>query len=477
MVKFLGRGKRPFATRPRSSRPKAGSANKNVRRRPDAATAMRDKVRIMSDAMIHDPAGSPQPEPGALDTDACVSGQIADAIIASGLTDRPVADLIQTVMGRLVAAGVPLSRMMVGFRILHPLFDGMTIAWTDEHGVEVEYFQALSEDNPDFTMSPFYWMIKENVQELPLRLDRDAQVDKFPLLQRLRDEGFIGYYARVVSFGEGRMEVGTTDGLALSWSTKSPSGFSARDISIMQQILAPLSLALRVMIKDQIAKNTLNAFHGPLVGERILSGTIKRGDGVRLAAALWYSDLRNSTGLADSLSVEGFLELLNVYFDCAAGAVIEEGGQVLDIVGDAILAFFPANTAGEEAAATSALQAALKAQERLAAAKAEACKCAVKINFGVGVHFGDVVFGNAGTRERLKFGVIGRAVNEVARTQDMSKLLGHPIVATDQVVRLASPESGLRLNDMGLHDLRGIPMAKRLWALRQNVEIVPANGQ
>ena len=431
----------------------------------------------MTDTVIHPLQDAPPPALGPGDSEMCVSGQIADAIIASGLTDRPIGDLIQTVMARLVQAGVPLERMMVGFRILHPLFDGMTIAWTAEEGVNVEYFQALTEDNPEFTLSPFYWMIKENVHEMPLRLDLDAAVDRFPLLQRLRGEGFTGYYARVVSFAEGPMEVGTTDGLALSWSTKAPDGFAERDLSIMQQILAPLSLALRVMIKDQIARNTLNAFHGPLVGERILAGSIKRGDGERLAAALWYSDLRNSTGLADQLSVEGFLELLNVYFDCAAGAVIEEGGQVLDIVGDAILAFFPADAAGEEAAATAALRAALNAQERLAAAKARDCQCAAEINFGVGVHFGDVVFGNAGTRERLKFGVIGRAVNEVARTQDMSKLLGQPIVATAQVVSRARAEPGLRLNDMGLHDLRGIPVAKRLWALRQNAEIVPANGQ
>src|SRR5690606_8890576 len=120
---------------------------------------------------------------------------------------------------------------------------------------------------------------------------------------------------------------------------------------------------------DQITRNALNTFHGPLVGGRILSGTIKRGDGERLAAALWYSDLRNSTALADQLSVEGFLDLLNVYFDCAAGAVIEEGGQVLDIVGDAILAFFPSGEADEETACASALRAAVNAQKRLAEAK------------------------------------------------------------------------------------------------------------
>lgn len=408
-------------------------------------------------------APAPQAPTPAI-TDAC--GEITRTIIASGLANTPVTDLVEVAMKQVVAAGVPLDRLLVGFRVLHPLFDGMTIAWTAEEGVEVEYFRALTEDNPDFTLSPFYWMISEQVTELRLKLSRDAMVDKFPLLQRLRDQGFVDYLGCVVSFGEEPLRVGSSDGLALSWSTKARDGFSDEHIAILQKVLAPLSLAFRVIIKDQIAKNTLNAFHGPLVGERILAGTIKRGDGERLTAALWYSDLRNSTGLADALSVEGFLELLNVYFDCAAGAVMEEGGQVLDIVGDAILAFFPVEGSCEEDACSAALRAAVKAHERLAAAKARACPCAAEITFGVGVHFGDVVFGNAGTAERLKFGVIGRAVNEVARNQDMTKLLGQPVIVSDAVADRTAPGQDYRLQSLGMHDLRGIPTARRLWALR-----------
>ena len=77
------------------------------------------------------------------------------------------------------------------------------------------------------------------------------------------------------------------------------------------------------------------------------------------------------------------------------------------------------------------------------------------------MHYGDVVFGNAGTPERLKFGVLGRAVNEVARTADMAKSLKRPVVVSDEVARRAS----LPLADLGLHELRGIPVARRLWAM------------
>jgi len=428
-------------------------------------------------------------------------------IIASGLGDEPVAHLVETAMRRLVEAGVPLHRMHVGFRILHPLFDGMSVSWTDETGVAVEYFENLDVDNSVYRLSPFYHMLSNGLTEFRARLDRDPCVADYPLLTELKERGHTDYLALIVAFGGAALHPETLDGLGTSWATRDAGGFSDAHVCAMRQVLAPLALALRVVIKDQITRNALNTFHGPLVGGRILSGTIKRGAGERLAAALWYSDLRNSTGLADQMPVEDFLDLLNVYFDCAAGAVMEEGGHVLDIVGDAILAFFPAaeftgDDLSEAEACAAALRAAFCAQAHISALKLAGDERAKAIRFGVGVHFGDVVFGNAGTLERLKFGVIGRAVNEVARAEDMSKILGHPVIVTDAVAsriqrasreavsesqrssreavarsQRSSSEAVAQLSmsefngveapliDLGLHELRGIGAARRLWAL------------
>ncbi|HXG79245.1 MAG TPA: hypothetical protein VNJ31_07920, partial [Methyloceanibacter sp.] len=261
------------------------------------------------------------------DSSPSLGSDIVASIITSGMADVPVASLVEGTMLRLVSLGVPLHRMQVGFRILHPLFDGMSIFWTEEAGVEVEYFEAIDTDGSVFRLSPFYYMLTNGLTELRLRLDRDALVDRFPLLAQFRGRGMTDYLAMIVAFGDAPMTPETHNGLGISWATRAPEGFSAADIEVMRKVLAPLALALRVVIKDQITKNALNTFHGPLIGERILSGTIKRGDGERLAAALWYSDLRNSTGLADMLSVERFLDLLNTYFDCAAGAVVAQGGR------------------------------------------------------------------------------------------------------------------------------------------------------
>ena len=99
------------------------------------------------------------------------------------------------------------------------------------------------------------------------------------------------------------------------------------------------------------------------------------------------------------------------------------------------------------------------------------------------------MFGNAGTAERLKFGVIGRAVNEVARTAEMAKRLSRPVLVSEAVAQRINgnstpghPRAGgdpvinesvsndghtepCPLTDLGLHDLRGIPAARRLYAL------------
>ena len=386
---------------------------------------------------------------------------IPASIVASGLSDAPLTTLVEIAMQRLVQSGVPIDRMNVGFRILHPLFDGMSITWTRETGAEVFYAALVDQEGSDFRVSPFFVMLSQGMREWRLRLDRDSAIDNFPLLADLRAKGFTDYLALIVAFGGAELHPQSLDGLATSWSTRDPQGFSDTDVAAMRGVLTPLALVFRLAIKDQITKAALNTFHGPLVGGRILAGSIKRGDGERLSAALWYSDLRNSTGLADQLPVDAFLDLLNAYFDCAAGAVMEQGGQVLDIIGDAILAFFPAGDNGGTEACALALGAASSARDRLAQLKREGSGKSRAIEFGIGVHYGDVVFGNAGTPERLKFGVLGRAVNEVARTADMAKSLKRPVVVSDEVARRAN----VTLADLGLHELRGIPQARRLWAM------------
>ena len=80
---------------------------------------------------------------------------------------------------------------------------------------------------------------------------------------------------------------------------------------------------------------------GDAAARHVLDGQIRRGDGQRIYAAIWFSDLRDSTGWAESLPEKDYLALLNAYFECTAGAVIGSGGDVLLMIGDAVLAYIP----------------------------------------------------------------------------------------------------------------------------------------
>ena len=88
-----------------------------------------------------------------------------------------------------------------------------------------------------------------------------------------------------------------------------------------------------------------NTYLGREVGHRILAGAIRRGDGQEIRAVLWFSDLRDCTGLNERLPPGEVLELLNNYFQLVGNALEAHGGEILKFIGDGVMAYFPAEDA------------------------------------------------------------------------------------------------------------------------------------
>ena len=203
-------------------------------------------------------------------------------------------------------------------------------------------------------------------------------------------------------------------------------------------------------IKIQISKNVATAYLGSTAGLEVLDGRIRRGDYNTIRAVIWMSDMRDSTGLAEKHSSENFLALLNYYFECTAGPLMEEGGQVLSFIGDAVLGIFPVGDNGytEEEASQRALAAAKKSQ-------ALRTDQDIDPRYGIALHFGDVMYGNIGIPNRLSFSVIGSAVNEVTRLESLTKVLGQSILVTGQFAK----NINIDWQAMGEHELRGVSQA------------------
>jgi adenylate cyclase len=378
-------------------------------------------------------------------------GGVADWLMAQALGEPDLEQLFAGCCARVRAAGIPLARGFIGFRILHPLFSVMSHIWRPS-GLRTDTFRQS--ENQGLGNTPYLPMLRDRIPNLRRRLaGPDAMID-FSSLEAIRDEGMTDYLAYIVSFGEA---VGVNAGVIGSWATDRDSGFNDADIASLLSIQSRLAVACKVRIKDMIAKNVVSTYLGADAGLKVLGGAIKRGDGETIHAVVWYSDLRNSTGLAESLAPADYLAALNSYFECTAGAVLAHGGEVLLLIGDAVLAIFPTGVTGVAAACKDALAAAEDSERRLAqvnAARAE------KLDFGVGLHVGDLMFGNIGVPERLQFTVVGPAANEVARVQALTKTLGRRIL----VSRDFAASLGVSWDSLGRHQMQGIAGAREVFA-------------
>ena len=403
----------------------------------------------MSNPKVHSPPAEQESQP-AIQALSLID-EVANWLMAQALEEVDFESMYAGCCERALAAGVPLWRGHIAFNVLHPLYSGMGMTWLRHRGIEFESYQHVEGQYLDkFKASPLYHMIKNRVPFLRRHLTGAEALLDFPAMLEFRDMGATDYLGFLIPFGGGEQ-----DGMVGSWTTDRLSGFSDHDIQALLRLQQRLGVACKMRIKDQIARSVVTAYLGPDAGLRVLNGQIRLGDGETIRAVIWYSDLRDSTPLADALSRDDYIQVLNDYFECAGGAVLAHGGDILNFIGDAVLAIFPIRKGQTTAkqACRHALAASRDAHRRLAAINANRERLGAKpLSFGLGLHVGEVLFGNIGVPERVSFSVIGPTVNEVARLEALTKKLGHPVLATESFARNVAAK-WVRL---GRHKLRGV---------------------
>ncbi len=379
--------------------------------------------------------------------------RLADRVLQQAMTTPDPVQILTFLCEALIEAGVPLRRSMVGFEIIHPLIEGRGVVW--RRGAPAESIDWLHgrDDNGAWQRSPFYHMEQQGLAVLQLDPSAEANVTRFPVLKDFGELALTDYLALMIPFGANANPALDRDGFVMSLAADG-TGFAAEHLALIEGLRLPLAAAFRLAIEANLARTVMETYHGRDAGQRILAGRIRRGDGEWLRTVIWMSDLRNSTGLAKQLPVDRYLAVMNAYADCAAGAVLAAGGEVLEIIGDAVLGIFPVRDGTSDSdAATRAVAAARDARHRLADLhQTSACEYCRVIEFGVGIHWGELVYGNVGTPDRLNFGLIGPAVNEAARLENLTKTLGRPILVSRTIADLAPGP----WDDLGRQDLRGV---------------------
>jgi adenylate cyclase len=379
-----------------------------------------------------------------------------DWLIADGRRLPDAADVIRETARHVANGGDVLARLMVSIRTLHPQVAAITYAWNaanDDVEIVPRGYSVL--DNDTYLASPIR-LIHAGEPMIRRRLIDARNSDDFPILQDLRAAGATDYVVLPLRFSGNRVNV-------VSFTTRRPDGFADDEVAALQRLAEVLALVLDPLETRRIARALLGTYLGADAGRRVLEGLVRRGDGVTIAAALMFTDMRGFTQLSENSSREQVLDTLNQYFDAMTPAVRENGGEVLKFVGDGMLAIFPMHDDLDRDRACHAALAAAKAGNAAIDALNETRRTdgLPPIDVGITLHSGSVSYGNIGFADRLDFTVIGPAVNLVSRMQGLCEPLGRRILTSK---RFAS-SCHSQLVPIGTHRFKGIAQEQEIYGL------------
>lgn len=380
--------------------------------------------------------------------------KLKDWLIDGGRSATSPSKFMAECCERMVAAGLPLWRVGVFVRTLHPEIFGRNFIWKPGAEVEVGSVDFGILDSPGFHSSPLIIVFQQGL-EVRARID-DAESQRFPIIEELRAEGVTDYVALPLFFTDGTIH-------ASSWTTKQPGGFTDDQLAALRGLITPLSRVVEIINWRRMAAGLLDTYVGNSAGERIMGGQIRRGHTETMNAAIWLSDLRGFTALSDRLPAETVVDILNQYFDCQVTAIKKHGGDVLKYMGDGLLAVFPIDeyVGDEQQVCSHVLEAAHESRASIADLNYPVGDAVERFRFGVALHVGRILYGNIGGGNRLDFTCIGPAVNLAARLEKIASQTKRTIVASEGFAGIC--RGGW--SDLGEFPVAGFSKAARVYGL------------
>ncbi len=382
--------------------------------------------------------------------------KITDWLIeGAGSAPNPPGRVLAETCEHMVRAGLPLWRVGVFVRTLHPDIFGRSFVW--RHGAEVVMTSANFDvrDSDEFRSSPLS-VLYSTEKEVRRRLSDSAAIDNSPFLADMRQEGVTDYIAFPLRFTDGSIHSAT-------WATKRPGGFTEDHIESLRKVVPPLARVIEIMSWRRTASSLLDTYVGNRAGERILGGQIRRGHTDTMQAAIWLSDLRGFTALSDRLPAETVVDILNHYFDCQVSSIGTHGGEVLKFMGDGLLAVFPIDeyVGDVHKVCSSVLEAARESRARVEEMQYPIGDVIERFRFGVALHVGRILYGNIGGGNRLDFTCIGPAINLAARLEKIAGRLSRTIVASAGFAGMSAGS----WTDLGEFPIAGFAKAERVYGL------------
>ncbi len=359
----------------------------------------------------------------------------------------------------LVNMGVPLDRVLFSLRMIHPQIRTTGLVWRRDRAT-TENPRGHNVVTSDMYLRSPVKRIHDGADFIRARLAGAKAAREFALYDELREEGMSDYAIFAVPFADGTRN-------ALSIATRARGGFRAADIAAVRELIPLIALVLEAHAHRRAAEVLLSTYIGREAGRQVLQGAIRRGEGQGIRAVIWFADLRGFSTLSDLMPTSRVIALLNDFFDSIGAPIERHGGQILKFLGDGVLAIFPLGDAAfDHYVCRQALDAAIEARDAVIALNAgRAAQGEPVLRFNIGLHVGDIVFGNIGTADRLDFTAIGPAVNLAARLETLAKQLNAPIAMSEafaDIVKETRPVVSL-----GRHAVKGLLAMPEVFTLAE----------
>ena len=319
---------------------------------------------------------------------------------------------------QLERADAPVWRMRIALRTVHPLVTAISAVWERNAGL-TEFSEAPHglENHPSFVGSPLALMAETREpyrKSLEGPLDDGAHI----ALQELKERGATDYLGLPLRYSDG-------GGGIIVFVSDQPGGFTQADVDRCSTVTAAMAPIAEVVRLRHLTEAVTSAYLGPRSAKRVLGGEITLGHIDTIEAAILVSDLRGWTAMNAALPAEETVRRVNQYFELLDIAIAEHGGEVLKLLGDGVLAIFPTDIDGVTAC-NNALAAAYSALDA-----SEQSSIGWDMQFGIGLHFGEVLYGNVGSVGRLDFTVMGQGVNIAARLEPLCSEHNLSIICSD----------------------------------------------
>jgi len=198
--------------------------------------------------------------------------------------------------------------------------------------------------------------------------------------------------------------------------------------------------------------------------------------GERRRVSILFSDLRGFTTLSEGMDPTRIAAHLNEYFDAMTAVIFTYRGMINDFIGDAIMAIFGAPLDDPDHALHAVQTAAAMAAALAALNEAWAAKELPPLRMGIGIHTGEVFAGNVGGKGRIKYTLVGDAVNVASRVEGLNKELDTSVLITEAT--RAEVGDRVEVRDCGAIPVKGRNEPVQVYeVLAVRGETVPSHGR